>query len=96
MVGTTVSFRGWVINRFRPNVIFPCLASMIAMLVIGVLLLPVIVFWEFKFAKRPILARRLLLNRAVVFAAWIGFFDFVSLYMNVNAPFHLDLTCLLA
>ena len=52
---------------------------MIAMLVIGCLLLFAIVFWEFKFAKRPILARRLLVNRTVVIAAWIGFFDFVRL-----------------
>ena len=60
-------------------------ASMIAMLVVGVVLLPVIVFWEFKFAKRPILARRLLKNRTVVFAAWIGFFDFVRAVLSDRA-----------
>lgn len=51
---------------------------MIAMLVVGCLLLFVIVLWEFKFAKRPVLARRLLSNKTVVLSAWIGFFDFVS------------------
>ncbi|KAI0691091.1 drug:h+ antiporter [Cerioporus squamosus] len=56
--------------------------SMIAMLVVGCVLLPAIAFWEFKFARRPILARRFLTNRTVVFAAWIGFFDFVSFYLT--------------
>ncbi|KAI0742084.1 drug:h+ antiporter [Daedaleopsis nitida] len=58
--------------------------SMIAMLVIGCLLIFGVVFWEFKFAKRPVLARRLLMNRTVVIAAWIGFFDFFSFYLTLT------------
>ena len=54
-----------------------CAASMIAMIVVGCVLLPAIAFWEIKFAKRPVLARRYLTNRTVVIAAWIGFIDFV-------------------
>ena len=50
---------------------------MIAMIVVGCVLLPAIAFWEIKFAKRPVLARRYLTNRTVVIAAWIGFIDFV-------------------
>ena len=50
---------------------------MIAMIVVGCVLIPMIAVWEIKFAKRPVLARRLLKNRTVQIAAWIGFFDFV-------------------
>lgn len=50
---------------------------MIAMLVVGCVLLPAITVWEIKFAKHPVLASRLLKNRTVLIAAWIGFFDFV-------------------
>ena len=49
---------------------------MIAMITIGCLLIPFIGGWEFYFAKRPVIARRFLLNRTVIIAAWIGFFDF--------------------
>ena len=49
---------------------------MIAMLVVGCLLLPVIAVWEIYVAKRPVIARRFLTNRTVILAAWIGFFDF--------------------
>ena len=55
---------------------------MIAMIVVGCVLIPMIAVWEIKFAKRPVLARRLLKNRTVQIAAWIGFFDFVGRYMR--------------
>ena len=70
------------------NVYFP--ASMIAMLVVGCILLPVTAFWEVKFAKRPILARRFLANRTVTFVAWIGFFDFVGLLDIREALIYID------
>ena len=54
-------------------------ASMIAMLVIGVLLMPFVALWEVHVAKRPFLARRLLKNRTVMLCAWMSFFDFVRL-----------------
>ena len=52
---------------------------MIAMIVVGCVLLPVFAFWDIYFAKRPVFPRRFLTNRSVVFAAWIGFFDFVRI-----------------
>ena len=57
---------------------------MIAMLVIGCLLLPVIAAWEIYVAKRPVIARRFLTNRTVILAAWIGFFDFFSFYLTIT------------
>ena len=50
---------------------------MIAMIVVGIVLIPGVAFWEVGFAKRPVLAGRLLKNRTLMIAAWIGFFDFV-------------------
>ena len=51
---------------------------MIAMLVVGCVLLPVIAVWEIYVAKRPAIARRFLVNRTVIIAAWISFFEFFS------------------
>ncbi|KAI0354154.1 drug:h+ antiporter [Trametes cingulata] len=56
--------------------------SMIAMIVVGCVLLPVFAFWDIKFAKRPVIARRFLTNWSVVCASWIGFFDFFSFYLT--------------
>ncbi|TBU22782.1 drug:h+ antiporter [Dichomitus squalens] len=56
--------------------------SMIAMITIGCVLIPFIGGWEFYYAKRPVIARRFLLNRTVIIAAWIGFFDFFSFYLT--------------
>ncbi|TBU41144.1 MFS general substrate transporter [Dichomitus squalens] len=56
--------------------------NMIAMLVLGWILLPVFALWDIKFAKRPVIARRFLTNRTVVFVAFIGFFDFLSFFLT--------------
>ncbi|KAH8829259.1 major facilitator superfamily domain-containing protein [Flagelloscypha sp. PMI_526] len=56
--------------------------SIIAMIVLGVALLPVVIFWEVKYAKFPVIPLRFLKNRAVMSAAFIGFFDFVSFYLT--------------
>ncbi|RXW16248.1 hypothetical protein EST38_g9606 [Candolleomyces aberdarensis] len=56
--------------------------SMIAMEVIGILLLPVYLFYSWKFAKYPVVPKRFLLNRTVVLAALIGAFDFTSFYLS--------------
>jgi hypothetical protein len=53
-------------------------ASMIAMLVVGGVLIPVFVFWDFRIAKYPVIAPRFCVNRSVVIACLIGAFDFVS------------------
>ncbi|OCH87436.1 drug:h+ antiporter [Obba rivulosa] len=61
--------------------------SMVAMLVVGVVLLGVFAVWDLRFASRPVIARRFLSNIAVVAAAWIGFFDFVSFYLTYTYLF---------
>ena len=53
-------------------------ASIIAMLVVGFVLFFVFGAWDFRYAKRPVIALRFVKNRSVLGAAWIGFFDFVS------------------
>ncbi len=45
---------------------------MIAMLALGPIFLALFVFWEYKFAKEPVVAWRFLKNRNVVGAALIG------------------------
>ena len=53
-------------------------ASMIAIIVIGGLLIPVFLLWDFKTAKYPVIAPRFCFDRSVVLASLIGAFDFVS------------------
>ena len=55
---------------------------MIAMLVVGVILLPAVAIWESAVAKWPAIPLRFLSNRTVIIAAWIGFFDFFSFYLT--------------
>ncbi|KAF6745245.1 drug:h+ antiporter [Ephemerocybe angulata] len=61
--------------------------SMIAMEVIGILLIPVYLIWEWKFAKHPVVAKRFVTNRTVVLAALIGGFDFISFYISFTYLF---------
>ncbi|KAL1694641.1 major facilitator superfamily domain-containing protein [Schizophyllum commune] len=56
--------------------------SMIAMLVVGCVLLFGVAIWDFKFASYPAIPRRFVMNRSVMFASLIGFFDFISFYLN--------------
>ena len=51
---------------------------MIAMLVVGVVLLPAVAVWESVVAKWPAIPLRFLFNRTVIIAAWISFFEFFS------------------
>ncbi len=53
-------------------------ASIIAMLLLGFILLFVFALWDFRYAKRPVVALRFVKNRSILGAAWIGFLDFVS------------------
>ncbi|KAF5326811.1 hypothetical protein D9619_005127 [Psilocybe cf. subviscida] len=57
-------------------------ASMIAMVTIGCVLIPAYVFYEFKFAAHPVVARRFVFNRSVVISCLVGAFDFVSFYIS--------------
>ncbi|KIJ58509.1 hypothetical protein HYDPIDRAFT_178059 [Hydnomerulius pinastri MD-312] len=56
--------------------------SIIAMLVIGVVLLCAFAYWDLRIAKRPVIAPRFVRNKSVIFAALIGFFDFMSFYLT--------------
>ncbi|KAH7884054.1 major facilitator superfamily domain-containing protein [Phlebopus sp. FC_14] len=56
--------------------------SIIAMLAVGVLFLFLFAYWDLRIAKRPVIAPRFVRNRTVVFAALIGFFDFMSFYLT--------------
>ncbi|KAH0838678.1 major facilitator superfamily domain-containing protein [Lanmaoa asiatica] len=56
--------------------------SVISMLTVGVVFLFVFVHWDFRVATRPVIAPRFLKNRSVIFAALIGFFDFMSFYLT--------------
>ncbi len=68
---------GDVRSTFVQSFMRLCLASMIAMVVIGCVLFPLIGPWEFKFTKFPVVPWRYVKNRSVVGASLIGFFDFV-------------------
>ncbi|KAG8715583.1 hypothetical protein FRC09_016490 [Ceratobasidium sp. 395] len=58
--------------------------SMIAMLAVGPILLILFGIYEWKFASHPIVPMKFLRNKAVVGAALIGFFDFVSFYLTFS------------
>ncbi|KAH8079829.1 drug:h+ antiporter [Cristinia sonorae] len=49
--------------------------SIIAMLVIGVVLMPVFFLYETRFAKTPAVPLRFIVNKGVAAATWINFFD---------------------
>ncbi|KAF7977944.1 hypothetical protein HWV62_2023 [Athelia sp. TMB] len=57
-------------------------ASMISMLVLGVVILFVFGIWDLRYASRPVIAARFVRNRSVIGASFIGFFDFVSFYLT--------------
>ena len=64
---------------------------MIAMVVVGVILVPVYALWDFKYAKFPVIARRFVSNRSIVLACAIGAFDFVRKFIILSATFELSL-----
>ncbi|TFK64325.1 MFS general substrate transporter, partial [Pluteus cervinus] len=61
--------------------------SMIAMLVVGIVLIPAFGVWDSKYAKYPVIPKRFLVNRGVVIAAAIGMFDFMSFYLTFTYLF---------
>jgi hypothetical protein len=65
-----------------PHSHFLILASMIAMLTIGPIVLIAFGIYEWKFASRPIVPMKFLHNKAIVGASLIGFFDFISFYLT--------------
>jgi len=57
---------------------------MIAPICVGGALLPLYVLYEWKFAKYPVIPRRFVVNKTVVFAALIGAIDFVSVIFRTS------------
>ncbi|KAI9572565.1 MFS general substrate transporter [Boletus coccyginus] len=57
-------------------------ASVISMLVIGVVFLFIFAYWDLRIATQPVIAPRFLKNRSVILASLIGFFDFMSFYLT--------------
>lgn len=57
-------------------------AAMIAPIVIGIVLIPVFILYEWKVARYPVIPKRFLTNRSVVIALIIGSFDFISFYLS--------------
>lgn len=56
--------------------------KIITMLTLGPIILIGMVIYEAKFAKFPFIPSRFLKNRTVLAAALIGFFDFISFYLQ--------------
>ena len=54
---------------------------MIAMIAVGFVIIPMIVSWEWKFAKYSVVPARFIRNPSAVLAAAIGFLDFVSIFL---------------
>ena len=57
--------------------------------VVGIVLIPAYLFWEWKFAKYPVVPKRFVTNKAVVIASLIGAFDFVRLTTSYPYTFSL-------
>ncbi|KAK8865789.1 hypothetical protein IAR55_000936 [Kwoniella newhampshirensis] len=56
--------------------------SMIAMVVVGAILFPIFLVFEWKFPKKPVVPMRWLKRGPILGACLIGFFDFVSFYLQ--------------
>lgn len=56
--------------------------KIIAMLTLGPIFLIIFTFYEAKFATFPIIPARFLKNKTVLAAGLIGFFDFISFYLQ--------------
>ncbi|KIM27656.1 hypothetical protein M408DRAFT_16535 [Serendipita vermifera MAFF 305830] len=56
--------------------------SIIAMIVMGPIIIIAFAAYEILFAKHPLIPALMINNRAVMCAAFIGFFDFVSFYLT--------------
>ena len=63
------------------------------MLVLGPIILIALVLYEWKFAKYPFIPARFVINRTVLCAALIGFFDFVSFYLQFTYQYSFICRC---
>ncbi|KAJ7273294.1 hypothetical protein C8J57DRAFT_1506822 [Mycena rebaudengoi] len=57
-------------------------SGMIFMFLLGIILIPIFAMWDFGWAKYPVIPRRFVVNKSVVGASVIGFFDFMSFYLT--------------
>ncbi|KAJ7709746.1 major facilitator superfamily domain-containing protein [Mycena rosella] len=57
-------------------------AGTFAMLLVGIILVPVFALWEFRFARYPVIPFRFVVNRSVVGASLIGAFNFMAFYLT--------------
>lgn len=57
-------------------------SKIIAMLVVGPIILIAFVVYEGWFTSKPLFPARILRNKTVLACAFIGFFDFVSFYLQ--------------
>lgn len=86
--------KGWLEQPYAPApfAMHPpltiILASIIAMIVVGCVVLCMFIVWDGYFARYPVCPRRFLTNRAFQAAIWISFFDFVSFGLNqLSSPY---------
>lgn len=63
------------------------------MLFMGVVFLVVFAVWDLRYASMPVIAPRFVKNRSVVCAAFIGFFDFVSVKWRHHLLVRLIVRC---
>ncbi|KAJ6525618.1 drug:h+ antiporter [Mycena capillaripes] len=56
--------------------------AMLPVLLFGIVLIPVFAFWDFRWAKYPVIPFRFVANRSVVGASLIGALDFMAFYLT--------------
>jgi nitrate reductase NapE component len=61
--------------------------SMIAMVVIGVVIFPIFIVYEWLVPARPVVPMRWLRRLPILGACLIGFFDFISFYLQYTYLF---------
>lgn len=52
------------------------------MIILGILLFPVFVLWELKYASAPLMPKRFMVNPSINASLAISFIDFVSFYIT--------------
>ncbi|KAJ7775031.1 drug:h+ antiporter [Mycena metata] len=56
--------------------------AMLSIFLLGIVLIPVFAWWDFKWAKYPVIPFRFVTNRSVVGASLIGALDFMAFYLT--------------
>jgi hypothetical protein len=66
----------------QPTISWTDAGTLAPCFVIGALCWPVLIYWELYQARHPYLPLRVMKNRSIIGACLIGFFDFVSFYLQ--------------